>query len=206
MSAPARPHDAGEIRQGCVTSHLSTASVVISSIVHFLAQGSLSRATVAGGFVVSPSFVPVPPSIRADQISDRAPYTLFVKRRLEARAERRRAHLMDDVPVERQEASRSPPPALSALDSLSKPSSIRLRWKTPFGTHLIKSRCPLQMHRQLLSLQPRSWRRLTGLQVPPQRDQQLASQGHDPHLAEPPISQAKATLVPLAQFAAGLMA
>jgi len=87
MSAPARPHDAGEIRQGCVPSHLSTASVVISSIVHFLVRGSPSRATVAGGFMVSPSFVPVPPSIRAHQITDGAPYTVFVNRRLEARAD-----------------------------------------------------------------------------------------------------------------------
>src|SRR5262249_18630240 len=35
--------------------------------------------------------------------------------------EGKRAHLIHDVLVERPEASRSPPPALSALDSLSKP-------------------------------------------------------------------------------------
>jgi hypothetical protein len=87
MSAPARRHDAGEIRQGRVPAHPSTASAVISSIVPLLARGSLSRATGAGGFLVSPSFVPVPPSLRAHQITDGAPSTVFVNRRLEARAD-----------------------------------------------------------------------------------------------------------------------
>ena len=87
MSAPARRHEAGEIRQGRVPSHPSTASAVISSIAQLLVRGSPSRATVAGGFRVSPSFVPVPPSIRAHQITNGAPYTVFVNRRLEARAD-----------------------------------------------------------------------------------------------------------------------
>jgi hypothetical protein len=45
---------------------------------------------------------------------------------------------MDDVLVERPEAYRSLPPALSALDSLSKPIEP-VSFKAIFGIHLFES-------------------------------------------------------------------
>jgi hypothetical protein len=119
-------------------SHRSASLASLFSSFTSWPGGSSSRATVAGGFMVGPAscrhyLLSVP-----YQITDRAPDALFVNRRLEARAEGSKPILFT-TSCWSQEASRSLPPALFALDSLSRPDETTLtsrrRWATAYLSH-----------------------------------------------------------------------